>query len=48
MENERPTPLVDDIDGTRTKLEAWFSERRGTPVTMWIAPLGKRSLCRIP
>lgn len=34
MENERPTPLVDDIEGTRAKLESWFSERRGTPVTV--------------
>lgn len=30
MENERPTPLVDDTEGTRAKLESWFSERRGT------------------
>ncbi len=27
MENERPTPLVEDIDGTRKKLEAWFAKR---------------------
>ena len=34
MENERPTPLVDDIEGTRAKLEAWFSERRGAPASI--------------
>ncbi len=32
MENERPTPLVDDIEATRRKLESWFSTRRDTPV----------------
>ena len=32
MENERPTPLIDDIDGTREKLEAWLSEHRGQEV----------------
>ncbi|AQA17945.1 hypothetical protein BST95_06535 [Halioglobus japonicus] len=34
MDSERPTPLVDDIGGTRRKLEAWFSERRGTDITI--------------
>lgn len=34
MENERPTPLVDDIEGTRAKLESWFSQRRNTAVTL--------------
>lgn len=34
MENERPTPLVDDIEGTREKLESWFSHRRGTDVAI--------------
>ena len=34
MENERPTPLVDDLEGTRARLESWFSERRGTPTTI--------------
>lgn len=34
MREERPTPLVDDIDGTRAKLESWFSDRRGTAVTI--------------
>ena len=34
MENERPTPLVDDIEGTRARLEGWFSQRRGTAVTL--------------
>ena len=27
MEEQRPTPLVEDIDGTRKKLEAWFTAR---------------------
>lgn len=34
VDNERPTPLVDDIESTRAKLESWFSERRGTTVTI--------------
>jgi len=34
VENERPTPLVDDIDGTRTKLANWFSARMGQDVTV--------------
>ena len=34
MKEERPTPLVEDLEGTRRKLEAWFSERRGTAVTI--------------
>jgi hypothetical protein len=29
MKEERITPLVEDIDGTRQKLEAWFSQRNG-------------------
>lgn len=32
MKDERPTPLVEDLDGTRRKLERWFSERRGTDI----------------
>ena len=32
MEEQRPTPLVEDIEGTRAKLVDWFSQRRGTPV----------------
>ena len=32
MKEERPTPLVEDLDGTRKKLEGWFSERRGTEI----------------
>lgn len=27
MDNERPTPLVEDIDGTRRKLETWFASK---------------------
>jgi len=27
VENERPTPLVEDIDGTRKKLEQWFARK---------------------
>ncbi len=34
MQEERPTPLVEDLDGTRRKLAAWFSERRGQEVTV--------------
>ncbi len=34
MEDERPTPLVEDIEGTRRKLAAWFSERKGCEVTV--------------
>ncbi len=34
MEDQRPTPLVEDIDATRAKLAAWFSDRRGCPVTV--------------
>ena len=32
MKEERPTPLVEDLDGTRKRLEGWFSERRGTEI----------------
>lgn len=32
MDEQRPTPLVEDLDGTRRKLEAWFGERRGCEV----------------
>ena len=34
MKDERPTPLVEDLDGTRRKLERWFSERRGTDISI--------------
>lgn len=34
VENERPTPLLEDAEATRRRLESWFSERRGTPVTI--------------
>ncbi len=34
MKEERPTPLVEDLDGTRKKLEAWFSKRRSTGVSI--------------
>ena len=27
MKNERPTPLVEDLEGTRKKLEEWFRQR---------------------
>ncbi len=27
MDEQRPTPLVEDIDGTRRKLESWFQQR---------------------
>ena len=32
MEDQRPTPLVDDIEGTRRKLADWFSARQGEAV----------------
>jgi aminoglycoside phosphotransferase (APT) family kinase protein len=32
MENERPTPLIEDSEATRKKLESWFSSRRGHTV----------------
>ena len=32
MNEERPTPLVEDIDGTRKKLQDWFSQRLHTEV----------------
>lgn len=32
MEMDRPTPLIEDEDATRAKLESWFSARRGTAV----------------
>ena len=34
MEDQRPTPLVEDLEGTRAKLAAWFSARKGTEVTV--------------
>ncbi|MDY0006918.1 MAG: phosphotransferase family protein [Spongiibacteraceae bacterium] len=34
MNNERPTPLIDDLEGTRSKLQHWFNARLGTPVTV--------------
>lgn len=32
MENERPTPLLEDSEATRKKLESWLSDTRGHPV----------------
>jgi aminoglycoside phosphotransferase (APT) family kinase protein len=34
MENTRPTPLVDDLEGTRRKLESWISSYRGHEVSI--------------
>lgn len=34
MENERPTPLLEDSEGTRKKLESWLSEHRGYAVNI--------------
>ena len=34
MDEQRPTPLVDDIEGTRKKLARWFSQRKGTEVAV--------------
>jgi aminoglycoside phosphotransferase (APT) family kinase protein len=32
VDNARPTPLIEDIDGTRHKLESWISSNRGRDV----------------
>jgi aminoglycoside phosphotransferase (APT) family kinase protein len=32
VDNKRPTPLIDDIEGTRKKLESWISAHRGHTV----------------
>ena len=32
MDDARPTPLIEDIDGTRRKLESWISSNRGRDV----------------
>jgi aminoglycoside phosphotransferase (APT) family kinase protein len=32
VENERPTPIRDDAQATKAKLEAWFSRRRGQSI----------------
>ncbi len=34
MEDQRPTPLVEDLEGTREKLAAWLSQQQGTTVTI--------------
>jgi aminoglycoside phosphotransferase (APT) family kinase protein len=34
VENERPTPLLEDADATKAKLESWFSARKGVPVSI--------------
>lgn len=34
MESERPTPLLEDAEATRSKLEGWFSKRIGHTVTI--------------
>ncbi|WP_146003527.1 phosphotransferase [Kineobactrum sediminis] len=34
MDNARPTPLVEDLEGTRKTLERWFQKRRGYPVSL--------------
>ena len=34
MENERPTPLIEDIDGTRKKLEAWMSAHHNREISI--------------
>lgn len=34
MEEQRPTPLVEDTEGTRRKLESWISERWGKAVSI--------------
>jgi aminoglycoside phosphotransferase (APT) family kinase protein len=34
VDNTRPTPLVEDIDGTRNKLESWITSRLGHAVSI--------------
>lgn len=34
MDNERPTPLLEDSEATRKKLESWLSEHRGHAVSI--------------
>jgi aminoglycoside phosphotransferase (APT) family kinase protein len=34
VDNTRPTPLIEDIDGTRRKLESWISAHRGHAVSI--------------
>jgi aminoglycoside phosphotransferase (APT) family kinase protein len=34
VDDARPTPLIDDIEGTRTKLESWISSHRGHAVSI--------------
>jgi aminoglycoside phosphotransferase (APT) family kinase protein len=34
MDEQRPTPLVDDLEGTRHKLVDWFSDRMASQVTV--------------
>lgn len=34
MENARPTPLLEDSEATRKKLESWLSEHRGQAVSI--------------
>ena len=34
MEEQRPTPLVEDLAATRERLADWFSRRQGTAVTV--------------
>ncbi len=34
MENARPTPLLEDTELTKSKLESWFSSRNGVPVSI--------------
>jgi len=34
VENERPTPLIEDSEATRAKLESWFTARRGVAVNI--------------
>jgi len=32
VESERPTPIIEDSEATRSKLESWFSSRKGHPI----------------
>ena len=34
MDDTRPTPLIEDIEGTRKNLESWISARRGKDVSI--------------
>jgi len=34
VDDTRPTPLIEDVEGTRKKLESWLAEHKGHPVNI--------------